>query len=79
MEYSSDITPFEKLDKNLLKQIISTLEGVTPAYVYFSDYIKHQINTLKILFQPARSPVDVTIRYAMKALSNANILRLIDQ
>ena len=59
--------------------MLTTLEGVTPAYVYFSDYIKHQINTLKALFQPEGSPVHVTIRYAMKALSNANILRLMDR
>lgn len=49
---------------------------MTPTFVYFEDYILNQINLVKEGFTADSSSVSCTIRYAMKALSNANILRL---
>jgi diaminopimelate decarboxylase len=52
-------------------------DGVTPAYVYFEDYLMGQINSLKQAFRPEGfSDVKCNIRYAMKAQSNVNILKI---
>lgn len=45
----------------------------TPLYVYDADKIIKQYHKLKSSFKP----VDVKLHYAMKALSNVNILRLL--
>ncbi|MBX2964970.1 MAG: diaminopimelate decarboxylase [Cyclobacteriaceae bacterium] len=45
----------------------------TPVYVYDANKILHQLNTLKTAF----ADVDVKIKYAVKALSNLSILRLL--
>jgi diaminopimelate decarboxylase len=45
----------------------------TPVYVYDADKIVHQLKTLKTAFADA----DVRIKYAVKALSNLSILRLL--
>lgn len=45
----------------------------TPVYVYDASKIVNQYNLLKKAFQP----LDVKLHYAMKALNNVNILRLL--
>jgi diaminopimelate decarboxylase len=45
----------------------------SPVYVYDADKIVHQLKTLKTAFADA----DVRIKYAVKALSNLSILRLL--
>ncbi|MBX2961371.1 MAG: diaminopimelate decarboxylase [Cyclobacteriaceae bacterium] len=45
----------------------------TPVYVYDADKIVHQLKTLKTAFADA----DVKIKYAVKALTNLSILRLL--
>ena len=45
----------------------------TPVYVYDAEKIVHQLKTLKTAFADA----DVKIKYAVKALSNLAILRLL--
>lgn len=47
----------------------------TPVYVYDADAIVAQYNRLNAAFKP----VDVKLHYAMKALSNINVLRLLKQ
>ena len=54
--------------------------NVTPVYVYSEAYLRGQARVLKAIFQPAdleaRGLPPCTIRYAMKAWSNVNVLRL---
>jgi diaminopimelate decarboxylase len=47
----------------------------TPLYVYDGDKIKHQYHRLRNAF----SSVDVRIKYACKALTNINILKLLQK
>jgi len=75
--FTATTTPFEKLTHAQLLKIVSALpDAITPAYVYFEDYLLSQINTLKQAFRPADSAIECNIRYAMKAQSNANILKI---
>lgn len=46
----------------------------TPLYVYDSQTIENQYNRIKNAFNPS---IDLDVHYAMKALNNINILRLI--
>lgn len=46
----------------------------TPLYVYDSQTIENQYNRIKNAFDPS---IDLDVHYAMKALNNINILRLI--
>lgn len=65
-------TPYERVDLNeILKSAMEAAEGETPFYLYFESEIKKQINLLKEGFGP-----ETTIRFAMKACSNAEILRI---
>ena len=61
------------LENELLLQIAK--DYGTPVYVYESEKIIHQYQTLKNAF----SEVDVQIKYACKALNNLNILKLLKQ
>jgi diaminopimelate decarboxylase len=47
----------------------------TPVYVYDADKIAHQVNALRKAFKD----VDLKIKYAMKALSNVSILKLMNK
>ncbi len=47
----------------------------TPVYVYDADKISHQVNTLRKAFRD----VDLKIKYAMKALSNVSVLKLMNK
>jgi len=47
----------------------------TPVYVYDADKIAHQVNILRKAFKD----VDLKIKYAMKALSNVSILKLMNK
>ena len=70
-------TPFDTLSRDTLQSIVEVADGATPVYVYSEEYLMQQINTLKRCFQPEGS--STRIRYAMKALSNINILKIIDR
>ncbi len=47
----------------------------TPVYVYDADKIAHQVNTLRKAFKD----LNLKIKYAMKALSNVSILKLMNK
>jgi len=56
------------------KQLLEIAEEFgTPIYVYHGEKIEHQYNRLKKAF----GQVDVHLHYAMKALNNINILRIL--
>ena len=57
--------------RELLLEIAN--EFGTPTYVYDADKIENQYNKLHNAF----SPLDVKLHYALKALSNVNILRVL--
>jgi diaminopimelate decarboxylase len=59
--------------------VLSTVDHVTPVYVYDESYLVHQITTLKEAFQSKEAPVHCNIRFAMKALSNVNILKVFER
>ena len=52
-----------------------TEEFGTPTYVYDADKIVEQYNKLHAAFKP----LDVKLHYALKALNNVNILRILKQ
>ena len=40
--YSQEVTPFELFTEDTLAKVLASLDGqVTPAFVYFEDYILH--------------------------------------
>ena len=58
---------------------MAAVNNFTPVYVYSEDYLVHQITTLKQAFQSEEAPVPCNIRFAMKALSNVNILKIFER
>jgi len=75
MEHS---TPFEALTREQVDRVVAAVDGITPVYVYSEDYIVKQIQALKASFQAGRED-QITIRYAVKALSNVSILKIFDR
>ena len=75
-QYSATTTPFEKLNRKKLESMLEAMEQMTPAYVYDEEYLVNRIDALKQAFRPPGSDIDCNIRYAMKAQSNANILKI---
>jgi diaminopimelate decarboxylase len=73
-------TPFDDFTTDTLSKVLEASEGVTPVYVYSENYLRGQAQALKEIFQAeerkARGLPECTIRYAMKAWSNVNVLRL---
>ena len=73
-------TPFDNFTTDTLSKVLEASEGVTPVYVYSENYLRGQARALKEIFQAeereARGLPECTIRYAMKAWSNVNVLRL---
>jgi diaminopimelate decarboxylase len=73
------LTPYDTFTKDTLHKVLSVVDNVTPVYVYDEGYLVHQITTLKEAFQSRDAPVPCNIRYAMKALSNVNILKVFER
>jgi diaminopimelate decarboxylase len=59
--------------------VLTAVSHVTPAYVYSEEYLVNQITTLKEAFQSEDAPVPCNIRFAVKALSNINILKIFER
>jgi diaminopimelate decarboxylase len=63
-----------------LAKVLEAAENVTPVYAYSEAYLRGQARILKTIFQApdaeSRGLPPCTIRYAMKAWSNVNVLRL---
>ena len=80
MESKASLTPFDVFNADTLKNVLEASEGVTPVYVYSEGYLRGQAQALKKIFQSeereARGLPECNIRYAMKAWSNVNVLRL---
>jgi diaminopimelate decarboxylase len=72
-------TPFDTFTRTKVSQVLEAVEHVTPVYVYSEGYLMNQINTLKEAFQAREAPVPCNIRFAMKALSNLNILKIFER
>ena len=73
-------TPFDNFTADMLSKVLEASEGITPVYVYSEKYLRGQAQALKQIFQSeereSRGLPLCTIRYAMKAWSNVNVLRL---
>lgn len=65
------MTKIHEMDNNQLLKVAQ--EFGTPTYVYDADKIIHQYRRLKNAF----NPLDVKLHYAMKALNNVNVLRVL--
>ena len=64
-------TKMKKMKKNLMTQVAEKYG--TPTYVYDGAVIQNQYKTLKNAFDG----IDVKLHYALKALNNINVLRLL--
>lgn len=50
VEHSIRLTPFDTFTTDTLDKVLSTVDHVTPVYVYDEAYLVHQITTLKEAF-----------------------------
>jgi len=67
-------TPFEREDlESICVAVEDTVKGQLPVYVYFEEELIKNARTLKSSF------VNTNIRFAMKASSNRNILKIFER
>ncbi len=50
VEQTQDLTPFDTFDHNLLTKLLTSLDNVTPAFIYSEAYLMNQIKKLKDSF-----------------------------
>lgn len=73
MESTTAPNLYDSIDKSLISKVLEVVGDETPVYVYLKEHIEQQAQLLKDSFPGA------TIKYAMKALSNVNILQIFDK